>query len=103
MPAYAAPQQPYTPSPNAPVYFLRTTVPPPPPALPVQAHTIGYNPQPDIEKLRKATKGFGTDEKVLIEVLTRVDPWQVDVLSKGFEGATGKSLRRVLEKETSGW
>jgi hypothetical protein len=32
-----------------------------------------------------------------------VDPWQVDVLSKGFEGATGKSLRRVLEKETSGW
>ncbi|GHJ86183.1 hypothetical protein NliqN6_2585 [Naganishia liquefaciens] len=103
MPAYGAPQQSYSFNPNAPVYFLRTTIPPPPPAQPVQAHTIGYNPQPDIEKLRKATKGFGTDEKALIEVLTRVDPWQVDVLSKGFEGASGKSLRRVLEKETSGW
>lgn len=103
MPAYCAPQPAYTPNPNAQLFYLRTTIPPPPPAQPVQAHTIGYNPQPDIEKLRKATKGFGTDEKALIDVLTRVDPWQVEVLSKGFEGTTGKSLRKVIEKETSGW
>lgn len=103
MPAYSAPVQPYQPNPNAQLYFLRTTIPPPPPAPPVQAHTINYNPQPDIEKLRKATKGFGTDEKALIDVLARVDPWQVDVLSRGFEGTAGKSLRRVIEKETSGW
>ncbi|KAJ9123069.1 hypothetical protein QFC22_001258 [Naganishia vaughanmartiniae] len=93
----------YSVNPSAPIQFLRTTIPPPPPAAPIQPQTIGYNPLPDIEKLRKATKGFGTDEKVLIEVLARVDAMQVDCLRRGFEAAVGKELRRVLEKETSGW
>lgn len=106
MNGYAAPPLPistYSHNPSAPIYFLRTTIPSPPPATPIQPSAIGYNPQPDIEKLRKATKGFGTDEKVLIEVLGRVDPWQVDCLRRGFEAAVGKELRRVVEKETSGW
>ena len=82
-------------------YFLGIPIPAPPPAPPLSLPS--YQPSTDVDKLRKATKGFGTDEKALIDVLTRVDSMQVDVLSRTFEQMVGKSLKKVLEKELSGW
>lgn len=53
--------------------------------------------------MRKATKGFGTDEKLLISTIAPLDGFQVDALSKAFKSLTGKEMVKVLEKETSGW
>ena len=105
--AYGAPQQataygaPTTSFNTSTPYFLGIPIPAPPPAPPLSLPS--YQPSTDVDKLRKATKGFGTDEKALIDVLTRVDSMQVDVLSRTFEQMVGKSLKKVLEKELSGW
>jgi annexin A7/11 len=63
----------------------------------------GYNPQFDAERIRKATKGFGTDEKTIIDTLAPLDPFQVDVLARNYEQTTGRSLQKTLEKELSSW
>lgn len=67
------------------------------------AQLPSYSATFDVDRLRKATKGFGTDEKTLIDVLCRVDAYQVDILSRTFEQTVGKSLKKVLEKELSSW
>lgn len=63
----------------------------------------GYNPQFDAERIRKATKGFGTDEKTIIDTLAPLDPFQIDVLARNYEQTTGRSLQKTLEKELSSW
>ena len=55
-----------------------------------------------VEAIRKATKGFGTDEKLLIATLAPLDAFQVDAVSRQFRASTGKDLLQVIEKETSG-
>lgn len=72
-------------------------VPPTPPFDP------NYNADFDVEILRKATKGFGTDEKVLIQVLSQKSPAHTLQLTERFEQLVGKSLVQVIEKETSRW
>ncbi|KAK4685320.1 hypothetical protein P7C73_g4829, partial [Tremellales sp. Uapishka_1] len=103
--SYAATQQPYgappPPSASGP-RFLGVPIPPPPPAVPISTLS-GYNPQFDAERIRKATKGFGTDERTLIDVLAPLDAFQVDVLSRTYEQMVGKSLKVTLEKELSSW
>ncbi|EIW65745.1 hypothetical protein TREMEDRAFT_70412 [Tremella mesenterica DSM 1558] len=108
---WAAPS-PYPPSPiphpsaagttGANPRFLGVNIPSPPPAVPL-SNLQGYNAQFDAERIRKATKGFGTDEKSLIDVLAPLDAFQMDVLSRTYEQMVGKSLRKTLEKELSGW
>jgi annexin A7/11 len=63
----------------------------------------GYNAAFDAERIRKATKGFGTDERALIDTLTPLDPFKMDVLSRTYEQTVGKSLKVTLEKELSSW
>ena len=71
--------------------------PPPPP----QQY---YDPSDDVTIIRKATKGFGTDEAALINVLARnKTAYQMEQIRRTFESTTGKSLVSVIEKETSGW
>lgn len=48
-------------------------------------------------------KGFGTDEKTLIRVLSNKDPLQIDHLRKTFDRAFNRNLIRDLKDETSGW
>jgi hypothetical protein len=48
-------------------------------------------------------QGFGTDERTLIDTLSPLDAFQVDLLSRTFESTTGRSLKVTLEKELSGW
>lgn len=78
------------------------TIPAPPPAVPV-TNLPGYNAQFDAERIRKATKGFGTDESTLINTLAPLDAFQIDVLARTYEQQTGRSLQKELEKELSGW
>lgn len=77
-------------------------IPPPPPAPPL-LNLPNYNAAFDAERIRKATKGFGTDELMLIDTLAPLDPFKVDVLSRTFEQTVGKSLQKTLEKELSSW
>ncbi|UZJ54587.1 hypothetical protein CBS101457_003907 [Exobasidium rhododendri] len=83
-------------------FYLGVPVPPPagqPPGPPPP----GFDVHGPVEQIRKATKGFGTDEKLLIAALAPLDAFQVDAVSRQFRASTGKDLLHVLEKETSGW
>jgi annexin A7/11 len=83
-------------------FYLGVSVPnpagqqpsPPPP---------GFDVHGPVEAIRKATKGFGTDEKLLIKTLAPLDAFQMDAVSRQFRATAGKDLLHVLEKETSGW
>ncbi|XP_071833094.1 uncharacterized protein [Apostichopus japonicus] len=58
--------------------------------------------QADAEKLRKAMKGFGTDEKAIIEVLSQRSNFQRQKISKQFKQMFGKDLVKELKGELSG-
>src|SRR6202022_4680682 len=87
--------------------------PPPQQGYPPQQAYGGYQPPAaayydataDVAAIRKATKGFGTDEAALINVLVRGNKTavQMDQIRKTFDAQVGKSLLKVIEKETSGW
>lgn len=83
--------------------YLGVPIPAPPPAPPITPASLpGYDATFDASRLRSATKGFGTDEKTLITVLTSLDAYQIDLLTRVFEGSYGKSLSKTLESELSG-
>ncbi|WWD20122.1 hypothetical protein CI109_104598 [Kwoniella shandongensis] len=98
------PQQPGygAPAPGGAAAFLGVAIPAPPPAIPI-SQLSGYNPQFDAERIRKATKGFGTDERAIIDTLSPLDPFQMEVLSRTYEQTVGRSLQKTLEKELSSW
>lgn len=48
-------------------------------------------------------KGFGTDEKTLIRVLSTKDPLQVNVLRQTYHQRHNRHLLNDVESETSGW
>ncbi|WVQ75133.1 hypothetical protein IAR50_004742 [Cryptococcus sp. DSM 104548] len=87
---------------QGPVYYLGAPIPAPPPAVPTST-LAGYNAQFDAERIRKATKGFGTDEKTIIDTLAPLDAFQMEVLSRTYEQTVGRPLKTTLEKELSGW
>ncbi|KAH7410161.1 hypothetical protein DE146DRAFT_644073 [Phaeosphaeria sp. MPI-PUGE-AT-0046c] len=77
---------------------------------PTQA-SLGYGPQKtaqidvtkDIEAIRKAMKGFGTDEKALIAVMAKKDPIQMETIRTQYDQRLMRNLVADLEKETSGY
>ncbi|CAD6885550.1 unnamed protein product [Tilletia controversa] len=108
--AYQPPPQAYggggaygaQPAPGGPTYYMGVPVAPlasqgPPPPAP------GFDAVSAVEKVRKATKGFGTDESALISAIAPLDSWQADTLRHAFKSSTGKDLVAVIEKETSGY
>jgi annexin A7/11 len=73
--------------------------------------SVGYGPlqqiawdgDADAEALRKAMKGFGTDEKALIRVLANKDPLQVNVLQESYHRKFNRQLLHDVQGEASGW
>lgn len=56
----------------------------------------------DCQKLKKAMKGLGTDEKTIIQVLGRRTPEEVVTICKTYRHNLGCDLQKELKKETSG-
>ncbi|KAG0649883.1 Annexin A7 [Hyphodiscus hymeniophilus] len=100
-PGYGAPppQQPYS------TYTQPQVFTPPTPA------TLGYGPPQqiawdgtaDAEACKKAMKGFGTDEKLLIRTLATKDPLQVNVIRDTYYQRHRKHLLTEVQGEVSGW
>ncbi|KAG6838765.1 hypothetical protein C0991_008673, partial [Blastosporella zonata] len=61
----------------------------------------GYNPVADVDAIRSATKGFGTNDTMLISTLAPLSALQMQAVSNRFLSSFGKSLVSVLESETS--
>ncbi|XP_067857101.1 annexin A4-like [Heptranchias perlo] len=62
----------------------------------------GFNSQEDAAKLRKAMKGFGTDENAIIEVLTNRTIAQRQQIKLDFKTSFGRDLIADLKSEVSG-
>ncbi|KAF8587615.1 Annexin [Ramaria rubella] len=88
---------------QGPLMYLGVPIPPPPPAPALTGALPGFDAQRVAETLRKAMKGFGTDEKALTGALAPLDAFQMDAVRRTFETSTGKGLLRSIEKETSSW
>jgi hypothetical protein len=61
-----------------------------------------FNPASDCERLYKAMKGFGTDEKTIIDVLGNRSSDQRMELKKSYQQMYGKDLVKELKSEISG-
>ncbi|KAI1810048.1 hypothetical protein GGS20DRAFT_589950 [Poronia punctata] len=64
--------------------------------------TIAWDAGPDAQGLRKAMKGFGTDERALIHILATKDPLQVRMIRDAFSRMHGRNLEEDIKSETSG-
>ncbi|OZJ03463.1 hypothetical protein BZG36_02729 [Bifiguratus adelaidae] len=124
-------QPPYPPPQQAPSYYPPPGqqgygAPPPPqpgyggygPPPPGQPYAGSYSAPPaptygqpmvnpalvdqDCQAIHKACKGFGTDEKALIEVIGRRDPNHMQAVHDRYRGMYGKSLVHLIQSETSG-
>ena len=56
----------------------------------------------DADALRKAMKGFGTDEAALIKILAQLDPLQMANLVDTYTSHVGRDLKKDVKSETSG-
>ncbi|KAI9797927.1 MAG: hypothetical protein M1835_005763 [Candelina submexicana] len=57
----------------------------------------------EAEALRKAMKGFGTNERVLISVLSQIDPLRMALLRNTYNHRFMHTLSSEIESETSGY
>jgi hypothetical protein len=62
----------------------------------------GFNASNDSERLRKAMKGLGTDEKTIIEIIPRRSNKQRQELKTVFKSMHGRDLVQDLHSELSG-
>ncbi|KAL1634820.1 hypothetical protein SLS58_010503 [Diplodia intermedia] len=76
--------------------------PPAPPSLGYSSQMPFVETSMEAEALRKAMKGFGTDEKAVIRVLSKLDPVQMFSVRNTYNQRFMRDLLRDLEKETSG-
>ncbi|KAF2454003.1 hypothetical protein BDY21DRAFT_353799 [Lineolata rhizophorae] len=106
---YPPPQQPYgapphgypPPGQHPPQQSYGPPTPPSPGYVPGQMAPV--NMEGEAEALRKAMRGFGTDENALIRILSRPDPLQMATLRQTYDRRFARNLVQDLEKETSGW
>lgn len=74
-------------------YFIQGT----PTLFPAQ----GFDPVKDAHDLRKAMKGFGTDEDKLIEIICRRSNEQRQEIQRQYKTHFGKDLIEDIKSETS--
>lgn len=55
-----------------------------------------------VEGLKKAFKGFGTDEKAVIRIIAKQDPIQINTIREQFNQRLMTDLLKKIEAETSG-
>ncbi|EUC27310.1 hypothetical protein COCCADRAFT_112037 [Bipolaris zeicola 26-R-13] len=77
--------------------------PPTQPSLGYAQQTANIDMMKDVEAIRKAMKGFGTDEKALISILAKKDPIQIGTIRAQYEQRLMRNLVQDLQKETSGY
>ncbi|XP_048885062.1 annexin A6 [Brienomyrus brachyistius] len=61
----------------------------------------GFNPSSDAKALRKAMKGFGTDEDTIIDIITHRSNAQRQEIRKVFKSSFGRDLMADLKSELS--
>jgi annexin A6 len=61
-----------------------------------------FNANDDCESLRKAMKGFGTDEKTIIEIISKRSNSQRQELKSVYKQMHGRDLLKDLQSELSG-
>ncbi|KAJ5646587.1 hypothetical protein N7490_002959 [Penicillium lividum] len=112
-----APPQGYAPPPGPPIGGAPGFAPPgafgaPPmgygaPAMPSLGYAPGQVAPGDFRReadiLRKAMKGFGTDEKALIQVLAHLDPLQMAAVRATYSQHIGRDLYKDVKSETDGY
>ncbi|XP_051958217.1 annexin A11-like [Xyrauchen texanus] len=112
MPQQPMPGYPGAPAPNPSMPGYGGGVPPGPTQPAVPAAKMGYrgsmkdfpgaDPLRDVEVLRKAMKGFGTDENAIIELLgSRTNRQRVPMVA-GYKTTYGKDLVSDLKSELTG-
>ncbi|KAJ5797883.1 annexin ANXC3.2 [Penicillium pulvis] len=100
--AYAPPPMPAS---NAPGHAPQYAHPQQP-----QLPSLGYDPNAiamgdytrEADSLRRAMKGFGTDDKTLIMVLAPLDPLQMAAVRAAYSKGHRRDLHKDIESETSG-
>ncbi|KAK6349118.1 hypothetical protein TWF730_009875 [Orbilia blumenaviensis] len=100
----APPQAGYQAPPQAGPSAQTYTGPSAPPSIgfvPNQGAT-SYNATNDVEAIRKACKGFNTDEKTLIATIVKLDPLQIESLNQKYTADTKKQLYSLIEDKTRG-
>ncbi|KAL2818042.1 hypothetical protein BJX63DRAFT_384361 [Aspergillus granulosus] len=108
---YPPPQGQYPPGPPPPGPGYGAPAGAYPPAAPVPAPaSLGYDPDQrasgdaskEADALRKAMKGWGTDEAALINVLAKPDPLQMALIRHTYMERIGRNLEKDLKSELSG-
>jgi len=91
-----------TPTPQA--SYAQPSGPPaaPSPGFVAGQKATGYEPTHDVEVIRKACKGFNTDEKALITTLVKLDPLQIESVNQKYMLDTKKALFTLIEEKTRG-
>ncbi|OJI98750.1 hypothetical protein ASPVEDRAFT_25603 [Aspergillus versicolor CBS 583.65] len=86
---------------GGPPPFATPSAPPSPGYIPGQTAIGDFRREADA--LRKAMKGFGTDEKALVQVLSKLDPLQVASVRATYSSHIRRDLYADVKSETSSY
>ncbi|XP_057314815.1 annexin-B12-like [Hydractinia symbiolongicarpus] len=95
-PSYSTPTASHSPSPSS------SNIPKEPETQGTVKDFQGFNAQKDAEVLRKAMKGFGTDEKAVTHIISTRSNRQRQQIKLEFATLYGKDLLKELRSELSG-